>query len=78
MTAAELRRDIHEALCLYAVTAAAGAEIESLITRLEAAVLNEAADALDESETLRDLTDDHMGDVHATTSELRRMADARR
>ncbi|MFE7233958.1 hypothetical protein ACFVAF_25475 [Streptomyces sp. NPDC057596] len=40
-----------------------------------AAVLREAADALDESETLRDLTDDHMHDVHAAANELRRMAD---
>jgi predicted DNA-binding transcriptional regulator AlpA len=39
-----------------------------------ASVLREAADALDESETLRDLTDDHMHDVNAATNELRRMA----
>ncbi|MEE1735934.1 hypothetical protein PUR49_05315 [Streptomyces sp. BE147] len=39
-----------------------------------AEVLREAADALDESETLRDLTDDHMHDVNAAANELRRMA----
>lgn len=39
-----------------------------------AAVLREAADKLDESETLRNLTDDHMGDVNAAANELRRMA----
>ncbi|MFI1562172.1 helix-turn-helix transcriptional regulator [Streptomyces sp. NPDC020490] len=39
------------------------------------AVLREAADRLDESEVLRDLTDDHMGDIKAATNELRRMAD---
>ncbi|MEU7384746.1 hypothetical protein AB0A91_33195 [Streptomyces sp. NPDC042207] len=41
----------------------------------QAAVLREAADALDESEALRDLTDDHMHDVHAAANELRRLAD---
>ncbi|CAL9349427.1 hypothetical protein SUDANB1_00430 [Streptomyces sp. enrichment culture] len=41
----------------------------------QADVLREAADALDNSETLRDHTDDHMGDVYAATAELRRMAD---
>lgn len=40
-----------------------------------AEVLREAADALDESEALRDLTDDHMADVNAAANELRRMAD---
>ncbi|WP_405554290.1 hypothetical protein [Streptomyces sp. NBC_01171] len=40
-----------------------------------ATVLREAADALDESDTLRDLTDDHMADVNAAANELRRMAD---
>ncbi|WP_405909592.1 hypothetical protein OG742_37320 [Streptomyces sp. NBC_00828] len=40
------------------------------------AVLREAADALDESEKLRNLTDDHMHDVNAAANELRRMADA--
>ncbi|MEU1800840.1 hypothetical protein [Streptomyces sp. NPDC019937] len=40
-----------------------------------ATVLRQAADALDESERLRDLTDDHMRDVHAAAHELRRMAD---
>jgi len=43
-----------------------------------AAVLRAAADALDESETLRDLTDDHMHDVNAAANELRRMADGAR
>lgn len=38
------------------------------------AALLEAADALDESETLRDLTDDHMSDVNAAANELRHMA----
>ncbi|MDX5569534.1 hypothetical protein PYK79_48445 [Streptomyces sp. ID05-04B] len=45
------------------------------INAFRAAVLREAADALDESEVLRDFTDDHMSDVNATTNELRRMAD---
>jgi hypothetical protein len=40
-----------------------------------AAVLREAADALDNSERLRDLTDDHMLDINAAADELRRMAD---
>lgn len=40
-----------------------------------AEVLREAADALDESDRLRDLTDDHMHDVNAAANELRRMAD---
>lgn len=40
-----------------------------------AKVLREAADKLDESETLRDLTDDHMHDVNAAANELRRIAD---
>jgi predicted DNA-binding transcriptional regulator AlpA len=45
------------------------------IDAFRAAVLRQAADALDESETLRDLTDDHMHDVNAAANELRRMAD---
>lgn len=44
------------------------------IDAFRAAVLREAADALDESEALRDLTDDHMHDVNAAANELRRMA----
>lgn len=40
-----------------------------------AAVLREAADDLDNSERLRDLTDDHMLDINAAANELRRMAD---
>lgn len=47
---------------------------QKLLAEYEAAVLLDAADALDESETLRDLTDDHMGDVNLVTTELRRMA----
>lgn len=47
------------------------------IDAFRAAVLREAADKLDESETLRDLTDDHMSDVNAAANELRRMADER-
>jgi hypothetical protein len=46
-----------------------------LVDAYRAAVLREAADALDESETLRNLTDDHMHDVNAAANELRRMAD---
>jgi predicted DNA-binding transcriptional regulator AlpA len=46
-----------------------------LVDAYRAAVLREAADKLDESETLRDLTDDHMSDVNAAANELRRMAD---
>lgn len=51
-------------------------EAAQLLDAYRAAVLREAADKLDESETLRDLTDDHMGDVNAAANELRRMADA--
>ncbi|MFZ3558139.1 hypothetical protein [Streptomyces sp. BH055] len=40
-----------------------------------AVVLREAADALDNSDRLRDHTDDHMRDVNAAADELRRMAD---
>jgi hypothetical protein len=47
----------------------------SLVDAYRSAVLREAADKLDESETLRDLTDDHMHDVNAAANELRRMAD---
>lgn len=50
-------------------------EAEKLLDAYRAAVLREAADRLDESETLRDLTDDHMADVNAAANELRRMAD---
>ncbi|MEU0018005.1 hypothetical protein ABZ173_10080 [Streptomyces rochei] len=47
-----------------------------LETRVDrAAVLREAADALDNSERLRDLTDDHMLNINAAANELRRMAD---
>lgn len=42
------------------------------VTRAE--ILLAAADALDDSERLRDLTDDHMHDVNAAANELRRMA----
>ncbi|MFB7354831.1 hypothetical protein [Streptomyces gardneri] len=52
--------------------ASAGRPAEARTDR--ATVLREAADALDESETLRDLTDDHMHDVNAAANELRRMA----
>jgi predicted DNA-binding transcriptional regulator AlpA len=51
-------------------------EAAELLNAYREAVLREAADALDESETLRDLTDDHMSDVNAAANELRRMADA--
>ncbi|MBX9392249.1 hypothetical protein K4749_01210 [Streptomyces sp. TRM72054] len=50
------------------------AEAVKLLADYRAAVLREAADRLDESETLRDLTDDHMHDVNAAANELRRMA----
>lgn len=39
-----------------------------------AAILEAAADALEDSERLRDFTDDHMGDVNEAANELRRMA----
>ncbi|MEU9670373.1 AlpA family phage regulatory protein [Streptomyces bobili] len=45
------------------------------IDAFRASVLREAADRLDESEALRDLTDDHMHDVNAAANELRRMAE---
>lgn len=47
---------------------------QKLLHAYRGAVLRAAADALDESETLRDLTDDHMADVNAAANELRRMA----
>lgn len=37
--------------------------------------LRALADDLDESEELRNLTDEHMQDVYATTNEIRRRAD---
>ncbi|MEU1445483.1 helix-turn-helix transcriptional regulator [Streptomyces mirabilis] len=49
-------------------------EAVKLLDAYRASVLREAADKLDESETLRELTDDHMGDVNMVTAELRRMA----
>ncbi len=39
------------------------------------AALREAADALDNSETLQDEVDGHMADIHAATRELRLRAD---
>ncbi|WP_442803454.1 hypothetical protein OG411_19200 [Streptomyces pseudogriseolus] len=39
-----------------------------------AAILEDAADALDNSKRLRDFTDDHMADVNEAANELRRMA----
>lgn len=48
---------------------------EQLVDAYQAEVLRKAADKLDESETLRDLTDDHMHDVNAAANELRHMAD---
>lgn len=48
---------------------------EQLDAKRRAEVLREAADRLDESERLRNLTDDHMHDVNAAANELRRMAD---
>jgi hypothetical protein len=45
-----------------------------MLAAYRASVLREAADQLDESEALRDLTDDHMHDVNAAANELRRMA----
>ncbi|WP_405695226.1 hypothetical protein OHA99_09300 [Streptomyces coelicoflavus] len=54
----------------------AGAEAELKHLRADrAAVLREAADHLDNSERLRDLTDGHMLDINAAANELRRMAD---
>jgi hypothetical protein len=46
-----------------------------MVDAYRAAVLREAADKLDESDRLRDLTDDHMHDVNAAANELRRMAE---
>lgn len=51
------------------------AELDAHCVEVRAETLREAADALDESKTLRDLTDDHMHDVNAAANELRRMAD---
>lgn len=42
-----------------------------LLTDYRTAVLLAAADRLDNSEALRSHTDDHMGDVNATTDQLR-------
>ncbi|MFF7130365.1 GIY-YIG nuclease family protein [Streptomyces sp. NPDC008240] len=50
-------------------------EAEKMLAAYRRAVLLDAADKLDESETLRDLTDDHMSDVNAAANELRRMAE---
>jgi predicted DNA-binding transcriptional regulator AlpA len=50
-------------------------EAVKMLNAYRRAVLLEAADKLDQSETLRDLTDDHMHDVNAAANELRRMAD---
>lgn len=49
------------------------ADEQTDVTR--AVILLAAADALDNSERLRGLTDDHMHDVNAAANELRRMAD---
>jgi hypothetical protein len=46
------------------------------LAAVRAQAYRDAADALDNSETLRDYTDDHMSDVHAAANELRRLADA--
>lgn len=46
----------------------------ALLDAFRAEILREAADLLDESDNLRDLTDDHMHDVNAAANELRRMA----
>ncbi|MFE7517063.1 hypothetical protein ACFU8I_38425 [Streptomyces sp. NPDC057540] len=58
--------------------AARADEAEAKLARARAVVLRDAADALDNSKTLRDLTDDHMHDVHAAANELRRMAEEAR
>lgn len=50
-------------------------DADELLNAYRADVLREAADQLDESEVLRDLTDDHMADVNAAANELRRMAE---
>lgn len=50
-------------------------DADELLDAFRADVLREAADKLDESEVLRDLTDDHMADVNAAANELRRMAE---
>ncbi|MEV5770115.1 hypothetical protein AB0L49_02425 [Streptomyces antimycoticus] len=64
------------ALCMNDVDTLADAVLAVLPAHADRdAVLREAADALDESESLRDLTDDHMHDVNAAANELRRMAD---
>jgi hypothetical protein len=46
-----------------------------LVDAYRTEVLREAADRLDGSKVLRDLTDDHMHDVNAAANELRRIAD---
>lgn len=58
-----------------ALFACAAEAVMAVADTEHAAVLREAADALDNSDRLRDLTDDHMSDVNAAADELRRLAD---
>ncbi|GAB2331779.1 hypothetical protein [Streptomyces variabilis] len=58
-----------------AVTEAAAVLPEPAPTTNRADILRWAADHLDNSERLRDLTDDHMLDINAAANELRRLAD---
>jgi len=48
------------------------------INAIKADALEEAAEALCQSECLRNHTDDHMGDIEAAADELRHMAAALR
>ncbi|MET9150013.1 hypothetical protein ABZX82_01840 [Streptomyces griseoflavus] len=63
-----------ELLAAYDTSRAAPAD-QATVPADRAAVLRWAADHLDQSERLRDLTDDHMLDINAAANELRRMAD---
>lgn len=64
-----------------AIAAAQAREITAAVLAVlpapadRATVLRDAADAIDNSERLRDLTDDHMSDINEAANELRRMAD---
>lgn len=48
--------------------------IDDFEADIRAKTLREAAEIISESEELRDLTDDHMADIHAAANLLRHMA----
>ena len=60
----------------YALLHANGMSFREIVKMIRVEALEWAADKLDNSDSLRDHTDDHMGDVHATTAELRALKEA--